>query len=152
MQELVGDAGLGDEWVWLRLTVSGQRIVDAAGEGPGTRELARAVRGLTLLEAAAVPGERLAADALANALGPAVEAAAARGRVAVAMSGGVDSAVALLHAQAAGYEPVGVTLRLWLDPAGPARRARLLLALCRRRRARALSSPRCSSPDARSAD
>jgi tRNA-specific 2-thiouridylase len=32
------------------------------------------------------------------------------------MSGGVDSAVALLRA---GREAVGVTLRLWLDPAGP---------------------------------
>ena len=32
------------------------------------------------------------------------------------MSGGVDSAVALLEA---GPEAVGVTLRLWLDPAGP---------------------------------
>ena len=38
------------------------------------------------------------------------------GRVAVAMSGGVDSAVALLHA---GPSAVGVTLRLWLDPEGP---------------------------------
>ncbi len=66
MRELVGDAGRDDEWVWLRLTVSAQRIVDAAGEGPGTRELARSLRGLTLLEAAAVPGERLAADALAE--------------------------------------------------------------------------------------
>jgi tRNA-specific 2-thiouridylase len=41
-------------------------------------------------------------------------------RVAVAMSGGVDSAVALLRARAAGHEPVGVTLRLWTDPAGRA--------------------------------
>jgi tRNA-specific 2-thiouridylase len=37
-------------------------------------------------------------------------------RVAVATSGGVDSAVALLRA---GPHAVGVTLRLWLDPAGP---------------------------------
>ena len=40
------------------------------------------------------------------------------GRVAVAMSGGVDSAVALLRVRDAGHEPVGVTLRLWTDPAG----------------------------------
>jgi tRNA-specific 2-thiouridylase len=39
-----------------------------------------------------------------------------RERVVVAMSGGVDSAVALLDA---GPAAVGVTLRLWLDPAGP---------------------------------
>src|SRR5213079_2203516 len=37
-------------------------------------------------------------------------------RVAVAMSGGVDSAVALLRA---GPDAIGVTLRLWLDPSGP---------------------------------
>ena len=35
------------------------------------------------------------------------------------MSGGVDSAVALLRARAEGYTPVGVTMRLWIDPAGP---------------------------------
>src|SRR5207253_11441575 len=61
-------------------------------------------------------GETLAVDALANALGPVFKAAASPSRVAVAMSGGVDSAVALLR-----YLPdaIGVTLRLWLDPAGP---------------------------------
>src|SRR5207248_10800588 len=37
-------------------------------------------------------------------------------RVAVAMSGGVDSAVALLRAR---QGAVGVTLRLWIDPAAP---------------------------------
>src|SRR5207248_1492844 len=37
-------------------------------------------------------------------------------RVAVAMSGGVDSAVALLRA---GPQAVWVTLRLWIDPAAP---------------------------------
>ncbi|MEO5577186.1 MAG: tRNA 2-thiouridine(34) synthase MnmA, partial [Gaiellaceae bacterium] len=72
--------------------------------------------GLTLLEAAAVPGETLAADALANAIAQVFRADADPERVAVAMSGGVDSAVALLRA---GPKAVGVTLRLWLDPAGP---------------------------------
>jgi len=38
------------------------------------------------------------------------------GRVAVAMSGGVDSAVALLKSLP---NAIGVTLRLWLDPDGP---------------------------------
>jgi tRNA-specific 2-thiouridylase len=71
---------------------------------------------MTLLEAAAVPGDTLAADALANAVGPHVRAEPAAPRVAVAMSGGVDSAVALLRA---GPDAVGVTLRLWLDPEGP---------------------------------
>ncbi len=72
--------------------------------------------GLTLLEAAAVPGETLAADALANAIGPVFRAPRSPERVAVAMSGGVDSAVALLRSLP---NAVGVTLRLWLDPDGP---------------------------------
>jgi tRNA-specific 2-thiouridylase len=71
---------------------------------------------LTLLEAAAVPGETLAADALANALAQVFCAKPDPERIAVAMSGGVDSAVALLRA---GPKAIGVTLRLWLDPEGP---------------------------------
>src|SRR5206468_11969212 len=69
-----------------------------------------------LLEAAAVGGETLPVDALANALAPAIGAPRHASRVAVAMSGGVDSAVALLKS---GPDTVGVTLRLWLDPNGP---------------------------------
>ncbi len=111
MIELIGDSARGAEFALVRLTVDGDRIVGADAAG-----LARPLEGLTLLEAAAVPGETLAADALANALGPAFAAAPAAGRIAVAMSGGVDSAVALLRA---GPDAIGVTLRLWLDPAGP---------------------------------
>jgi tRNA-specific 2-thiouridylase len=111
MVELVGDSSRGGDWALVRLKVDGDRIVDA--DAPG---LDRPLAGLTLLEAAAVGGETLAVDALANAIGPAVRAPSKRGRVAVAMSGGVDSAVALLHA---GSDAVGVTLRLWLDPEGP---------------------------------
>jgi tRNA-specific 2-thiouridylase len=109
--ELYGDSSRGADWAAVRLRVRGQTIVDA--DAPG---LATDLRGLTLLEAAAVGGDTLHADALANALGPAVRAPREEGRVAVAMSGGVDSAVALLKA---GPVAVGVTLRLWLDPAGP---------------------------------
>ncbi|MCC6222470.1 MAG: tRNA 2-thiouridine(34) synthase MnmA [Thermoleophilia bacterium] len=119
MLELLGDAGDSCDWVWIRLTVSAGRVVEARGEGPGVAEVARAVWGLTLLEAAAVPAPGLAGDALAAALGPAVAAPPSARRVAVAMSGGVDSAVALLETRAGGDEPVGVTLRLWVDPAGP---------------------------------
>src|SRR5918996_3426453 len=111
MIELVGDSSRGGEFALVRLAVDGDRIVDA--DAPG---LERDLRGLTLLEAAAVPGETLAADALANAIGPAFAAEPHPGRVAVAMSGGVDSAVALVKA---GPHALGVTLRLWLDPEGP---------------------------------
>ena len=111
MRELVGDSARGADWAFVRLRVERGRIVDADAAG-----LADDLRGLTLLEAAAVGGETLPVDALANALGPAVRASADPARVAVAMSGGVDSAVALLRA---GDAAVGVTLRLWLDPAGP---------------------------------
>ncbi len=108
MTELFGDSSRGGEWAAVRLDVDGQRIVRADAPGIG-RDLA----GLTLLEAAAEGGETLAADALANAIGPAVSAPFDAARTAVAMSGGVDSAVALL---AAGERAVGVTLRLWIDP------------------------------------
>src|ERR687896_1216527 len=111
MLEVVGDSARGSEFALVRLTVDGERIVEA--DAPG---LARRLAGLPLLEAAAVPGETLAADALANALAQVFHAEPKQGRVAVAMSGGVDSAVALLRA---GPNALGVTLRLWLDPQGP---------------------------------
>ena len=111
MQELYGDSARGEEWAAVRLRVSDGRIVDADAAG-----VAGDLRGLTLLEAAAVGGETLPVDALANALAPAVRASLSESRVAVALSGGVDSAVALLRA---GPDAVGVTLRLWMDPAGP---------------------------------
>src|SRR5262245_62686020 len=92
MIDVVGDSARGEEFALVRLTVDGERIV--AADAPG---LERSLVGLTLLEAAAVPGGTLAADALANALGQVFGAELRRGRVAVAMSGGVDSAVALLR-------------------------------------------------------
>jgi tRNA-uridine 2-sulfurtransferase len=117
--ESIGNAAREGDLAWVRLEVEGGRIKTAAGDGPGVRDLCAAVRGLSLLEAAAVPGEPLATDALHDALGPGLTAPQDPARVAVAMSGGVDSAVALLRARDAGFEPVGVTLRLWIDPNGP---------------------------------
>ena len=111
MIEVVGDSSRGADWRLVRLGVDGDRIVSADVDG-----LDRSLEGLTLLEAAAVGGDELAVDALANALGPIFRARRDPDRVAVAMSGGVDSAVALLRA---GPKAVGVTLRLWLDPEGP---------------------------------
>jgi len=109
--QLLGDSARGADFALVRLTVDGDRIV--AADAPG---LDRPLVGLTLLEAAAVGGKTLAVDALANAIGPAFGAPRSPGRVAVAMSGGVDSAVALLRSLP---DAIGVTLRLWLDPDGP---------------------------------
>src|SRR5438132_9174660 len=111
MLEIFGDSSRDGELALVRLAIDGDRIVDA--DAPGVE---RPLAGLTVLEAAAVGGETLAVDALANALGPIFRAGPRAGRTAVAMSGGVDSAVALLRALP---NAVGVTLRLWLDPAGP---------------------------------
>jgi tRNA-specific 2-thiouridylase len=109
--EVYGDATRGGEWAALQLVVDGDRIVEASAEG-----LERPLEGLTLLEAAAVRGAPLVVDALAAALGQVFVAEPDPRRVVVAMSGGVDSAVALLRAAP---NAVGVTLRLWQDPAGP---------------------------------
>jgi tRNA-specific 2-thiouridylase len=109
--EVVGDSSRGGDWRIVRLTVDRDRIVSADADG-----VERPLEGLTLLEAAAVGGDELAVDALANAIGPIFRAPRDPDRVAVAMSGGVDSAVALLRA---GPKAVGVTLRLWIDPEAP---------------------------------
>ncbi|MBM3676991.1 MAG: tRNA 2-thiouridine(34) synthase MnmA [Actinobacteria bacterium] len=108
--EVIGDSARGEAHAVARLLVEGDRIVDV--DAPG---MERSLRGLTLLEAAAVPGETLAADAVADALARVVRAEPDPDRIAVAMSGGVDSAVTLLRA---GPRAVGVTLRLWADPRG----------------------------------
>ena len=110
MIEVVGDSSRDGEWRLVRLSVDRDRIVSSEAEG-----LDRSLDGLTLLEAAAVGGDELTVDALAAAIGPIFKARRDPNRVAVAMSGGVDSAVALLRA---GPRAVGVTLRLWIDPEG----------------------------------
>src|SRR5438067_11771469 len=111
MLELIGDSARGSDFALVRLRFDGERIVEADASG-----LDRSLVGLTLLEAASVAGETLAVDALANAIGPVFRAPRSPGRIAVAMSGGVDSAVALLRSLP---NAIGVTLRLWLDPDGP---------------------------------
>jgi tRNA-uridine 2-sulfurtransferase len=111
MIEVTGDSARGSDWAFARLVVDRDRIVEADVEG-----LDQSLVGLTLLEAATVGGEPLAVDALANAIGSIFRAAPDPDRVAVGMSGGVDSAVALLRA---GRNGIGVTLRLWIDPRAP---------------------------------
>jgi tRNA-specific 2-thiouridylase len=82
----------------------------------GTEEIARELGGLS---AAKRHAAELASDALHRALGSAVRASAALAstadRTLVAMSGGVDSAVAALLVTRAGAQAVGVTLELWSD-------------------------------------
>ena len=129
--------------ITLSLTVSGDRVADAgftaSGCGASTAAASAAVtlvRGALVLDAARIgaaeiaaelgglsPAKRhaaeLAADALARALGMAAAGAArlapASGRTLVAMSGGVDSAVAA-HLVAREGDAVAVTLELWADP------------------------------------
>ena len=64
MLEVVGDATRDGDWAVVRLVLDEDRIVDADADG-----LEAPLVGLTMLEAAAVPGERLVVDALANAIG-----------------------------------------------------------------------------------
>ena len=109
--EVFGDASRNGDWAAVRLSIDGDRVVDSDAEG-----LDESLVGLTMLEAASVGGDALAVEALASALGQVFAAEPRSGRVAVAMSGGVDSAVSLLRA---GPSAIGVTLRLWQDPAGP---------------------------------
>jgi tRNA-uridine 2-sulfurtransferase len=83
----------------------------------GANEIAGELGGLSAGKRHAA---ELAADALHRALGGAARERAAlalvAGRTLVAMSGGVDSAVAALLVADAGAQAVGVTLELWSDP------------------------------------
>jgi tRNA-specific 2-thiouridylase len=114
--------------------VEGAPVLDVARIG--TDEVDEALGGLTPAKRHAA---QLAADALHRALAQAAASsevlvpgpsapprsgsgaapspvAGTRERVLVAMSGGVDSAVAALLEQERGAEVIGVTLKLWADP------------------------------------
>jgi tRNA-uridine 2-sulfurtransferase len=139
-----GGAGCGD-LSRISLSVEGGRIAavsfDAEGCGStiaATAAVAELVEGAPVLEAARLgTGEidaalggltpaklhaaRLAGDALHRALTGAAAsslrlAPETPNRVAVAMSGGVDSAVAALLERERGAEVVGITVKLWADP------------------------------------
>lgn len=93
----------------------GTPLLEAAKIGPS--DIAEELGGLS-------PAKRHAAELAADALHRALGAAAREGgalapnpqRTVVAMSGGVDSAVAALLVARSGQEAVGVTLELWSDP------------------------------------
>ena len=112
MIEAFGDSTRGGDWAAVRLLVDGDRIVEA--DAPGLERVARRAD-------AARGGGRRRRDARGRRARERARPGLPRragcpGRTAVAMSGGVDSAVALLRARP---NAVGVTLRLWLDPDGP---------------------------------
>jgi tRNA-uridine 2-sulfurtransferase len=140
-----GGAACGD-LSRISFTLVDERIaaVSFDSEGCGATEAATAavaemIDGAPVLEAAAVdidkvdgaiggltPAKRHAAQLAADALHRGLAAAASSSRrlaptgggerVAVAMSGGVDSAVAALLERERGAEVVGVTVKLWADP------------------------------------
>jgi tRNA-specific 2-thiouridylase len=95
--------------------IRGRPLLEAARIGPG--EISQELGGLG-------PAKRHAADLVADALGRALGAAVrdavpiqapSGGRTLVAMSGGVDSAVAALLCAQSG-QTVALTLELWSDP------------------------------------
>jgi tRNA-specific 2-thiouridylase len=121
----------------------GSVTFDAEGCGAtraATAAVAEMIDGTEVLEAALIdidtvdsaiggltPAKRHAAQLATDALHRALQGAASssldlipgsgvRQRVAVAMSGGVDSAVAALLAREEGHEVVGITVKLWTDP------------------------------------
>jgi tRNA-specific 2-thiouridylase len=146
-----GGAACGD-LVRLAVRVEGERVVEAgfsaSGCGATTAAASAAVElveGAPFLDAARVtaddlsnalgglvPPKRHAAELAADALHRALGAAARDGapalapssdRTLVAMSGGVDSAVAARLALDEGHEVVAVTLELWADPANDGERS-----------------------------
>jgi tRNA-uridine 2-sulfurtransferase len=141
---VTAEGGSCCDQIRFSVELGGDRVKDAGfiahGCGAATAAGSAAVtlvRGRTLLAAARIGAHEIAAelgglspaklhaaelgaDALARALGAAARARAQLtapdgGRTLVAMSGGVDSAVAALRCLEAG-ETVAVTLELWSDP------------------------------------
>jgi tRNA-specific 2-thiouridylase len=143
--ESAGGAVCGDS-IRIAVRLDGDRVAEAGFDASGCATARAAgsavvelVHGALLVDAALIstaaisdalggltPGRMhaatLAADALHGALGAAARDGAARlapaaRRTLVAMSGGVDSAVAARLALDAGHEVLGVTLKLWDDEA-----------------------------------
>jgi tRNA-uridine 2-sulfurtransferase len=140
-----GGSACGDV-VRIAVRVEGERVADAGFDASGCGAALAAgsaavelLKGSPILDAARLdaddvaaelgglsPAKRhaaeLASDALHRALGAAARAGSPRlqaspRRTLVAVSGGVDSAVAARLALDAGDEVIAVTLELWADPA-----------------------------------
>ena len=140
---IAGGAACGD-LIRIALTIDGERVTAAGFEasGCGAAQAAASavvtlIEGETIFDAARVDAQAvadelgglsagkfhaadLASDALAVALGHAVRAAPPQAlqndRVLVALSGGVDSAVAAHLEREAGRDVICVTLELWRSP------------------------------------
>jgi len=139
------DGGACCDRVALSLSIDGDRVIDAGFDAHGCGAATAAgsaavtlVRGASVVEVARIGAAQIADElgglspgklhaALARALGAAVRDRAllpppAAGRTLVAMSGGVDSAVAALQCAGEG-ETVAVTLELWADRENDAERS-----------------------------
>jgi tRNA-uridine 2-sulfurtransferase len=140
-----GGAACGD-YSRLSLCIAAGRIAEVSFDAEGcgatraaTAAVAEMVDGATPLDAALIsiddvaaalggliPSKRHAAQLASDALHRALSHVAASDlslavgehgeRVAVAMSGGVDSAVAALLERERGVEVIGITVKLWADP------------------------------------
>jgi tRNA-uridine 2-sulfurtransferase len=95
----------------------GTSVLEAAGLGPGRVEAQLGGLAPTHRHAAVLAADALhrALSALAGSGTPLAAEPASGERVLVALSGGVDSAVAALREREAGREVVAVTLKLWAD-------------------------------------
>ena len=150
-QGTAGGAPCGD-LITIRVRIAGDRVAEAGfdASGCGAAQAAGSavvelIADKPLLQAARLtaqdvsnelgglsPGKvhaaTLAADALHTAIGRAARDGAPAlapdpGRTLVAMSGGVDSAVAALAARNEGHDVIAVTLELWADPQGDGARS-----------------------------
>jgi tRNA-specific 2-thiouridylase len=135
-----GGAPCGD-LIQIGVEVDGDRVIDAGFDGSGCAAARAAgsavvemIKGAEFLDATRITPDRiadelgglsperihaaqLAADALHRALGlTSPKLAADPNRTLIAMSGGVDSAVAAQRAIDEGHDAIAVTLELWSEP------------------------------------
>jgi tRNA-uridine 2-sulfurtransferase len=128
----VADAGFEAEGCGATIAAGSAAVELAAGRPllevarVGAQEISAELGGLSPAKHHAA---ELVADALARALGTAAHASArlpladGAGRTLVAMSGGVDSAVAALLSARGGRDTVAVTVELWADEANDGERS-----------------------------
>ena len=96
--------------------VDGRGLLDAAGIGVDDVDEGLGGLGPTFRHAAVLASDALHRAITEAASSGAVIATPSPTRIGVAVSGGVDSAVAALMQRDAGLEPVGITVKLWADP------------------------------------